>query len=271
MGLHWGFSTLGCPDLGLDAVLKLAKRRGFEAVELRFLDGSDDLNASLERYLGVPGNLDKARGSGVRVSALLTSYSLLDSVPPHFESLTATARLADQLGAKYLRVFDGKEFGENVATTDKILARSNYAAWRKWKAANGIRAELALETHGATASTQKTLELFNTLGTSLPIIWDTHHTRYLAGEEVEETWRLLGRDIVEVHVKDSTDRPSDRHPYTYVLPGKGRVPIPGILDLLTTDGFDGYVILEWERKWHPSLPPLEDAIAAMDAADWRKV
>ena len=26
------------------------------------------------------------------------------------------------------------------------------------------------------------------------------------------------------------------------------------------DGYDGFFSLEWEKKWHPELPPVEDAL-----------
>jgi beta-glucosidase len=36
--------------------------------------------------------------------------------------------------------------------------------------------------------------------------------------------------------------------------------------MLTRDGYTGCVSLEWERKWHPYLPPLRDALSALRAA-----
>ena len=46
------------------------------------------------------------------------------------------------------------------------------------------------------------------------------------------------------------------------LPGEGTFPIAPILKALDADRFDGAVSLEWERKWHPELEPLEQAMEA---------
>ena len=32
--------------------------------------------------------------------------------------------------------------------------------------------------------------------------------------------------------------------------------------------YDGWVSLEWEKLWHPYLPPLDDALAAAARRDW---
>jgi sugar phosphate isomerase/epimerase len=39
--------------------------------------------------------------------------------------------------------------------------------------------------------------------------------------------------------------------YQYVLLGEGDVPLKKVLDMLTAGGYDGYAILEWEKRWHP--------------------
>lgn len=269
MALSWGFSTLGCPDLGFDAVLALAAEYGFSSVELRFLDGEDDIAASLERYLAVPGNAERIGAGEVAVACIDTSFNLTAPDAAALEELKRIALLADRLGAPYLRVFGGPEFGETLGPDQAVRARDNYRSWRRWRAEAGVAAALALETHGATSSSAGTLELFDALGETLPIIWDTHHTAILGGERPAFTWERLGRWIVEAHVKDSIDVPSARHPYTYVLPGRGRMPVKDILALLERENLPGPAVLEWERKWHPYLPPLREAIEAMFDAGWR--
>lgn len=269
MTLEWGFSTLGCAEMGLLDAAALANEFGFRAIEVRFLDGEEDMNASLSRFLATPGQAEKLFNSGVILSCLNTSCELDSASAEELQTLKESALLADRLGAKYLRVFDGAEFGEPFTPERKEKAAANFREWRRWRQENGVKAALALETHGATASSARTLELFAVLGERLPVIWDTHHTLILAGEKPEETWRLLGDSIVEAHFKDSVALPSDRHPYTYVLPGQGRMPVRETLALLERNGFGGFAVLEWERKWFPELPELREAMAATVTAGWR--
>jgi len=100
------------------------------------------------------------------------------------------------------------------------------------------------------------------------VIWDTHHTWRIGGESPEMTWRQIGKFVKHVQVKDSVDKASARHPYTYVLPGDGQMPLGEVMSLLEREGFDGFVSLEWERHWHPYLPPLRDALARMAERNW---
>jgi sugar phosphate isomerase/epimerase len=44
-----------------------------------------------------------------------------------------------------------------------------------------------------------------------------------------------------------------------VLLGAGDVPIKAMLDLLVAGGYDGYAILESEKRWHPELAEPEVA------------
>jgi hypothetical protein len=40
------------------------------------------------------------------------------------------------------------------------------------------------------------------------------------------------------------------------------------LRTVVDDEFTGAMSVEWERHWHPSLPPLEDALASMSQHGW---
>jgi len=44
-----------------------------------------------------------------------------------------------------------------------------------------------------------------------------------------------------------------------VLLGDGDVPVKRMLDLLVAGAYDGYAILEWEKRWIPNLQEPEIA------------
>jgi sugar phosphate isomerase/epimerase len=69
-------------------------------------------------------------------------------------------------------------------------------------------------------------------------------------------------------VKDSIGKPSARHPFTYVLPGDGEMPLAETLAVLRENNFSGCVSLEWERMWHPYLPPLRNALVRLKTQPW---
>ena len=71
-----------------------------------------------------------------------------------------------------------------------------------------------------------------------------------------------------VHVKDSVDDRSIPAGHRYTLPGAGGFPWAELQEAWRRQPYEGIVSLEWEKKWHPELPPLEDALAAARVAGW---
>ena len=127
---------------------------------------------------------------------------------------------------------------------------------------------MLLETHDAFSASEPCEKLVAQLDEPVGIIWDSHHTWRLGGESPAESWSRLSAWIRHVHIKDSIDKPSARHPYTYVLPGDGQAPLGEIVGLLRENSFSGAVSMEWEKLWHPYLPPLRSALERMKELSW---
>jgi sugar phosphate isomerase/epimerase len=89
------------------------------------------------------------------------------------------------------------------------------------------------------------------------VLWDLHHPFRTTGERPELTYANLAPYTVSIHVKDSVPNPDGTH--TYVLLGEGDVPLTTMLDKLVEGGYDGYAILEWEKRWHRELAEPEIA------------
>ena len=137
--------------------------------------------------------------------------------------------------------------------------------WNAAKAEHGWQAEIVLETHDAFSGSRECLGLFDKIGQTLPMIWDTHHTWKLAGETPQESWDNIGKLVRHLHVKDSVSHPSDRHPYTYVHLGEGEFPFKELFAVLASGGYRGVVAIEWEKLWHPYLDPIEEALGRAKA------
>jgi sugar phosphate isomerase/epimerase len=263
------FSTLGCPDLTLQEVLALSKEYDIDCLELRSLEDRIDLPGYLP---GLPGGMDgvrKALGSvknGVRV--LGTSFKLVGAKEGSREELVEFARLAEEIGAPFLRVFGGGKWGAPLTDDNYQEAVDFLNWWQEQREANGWNAEVVIETHDALSASPPLLHLFDRLGRSVGIIWDSHHTWKLGRESPFETWGHLGEFIHHVHIKDSISEPSARHPYTYVLPGAGGMPLEEVFGILKKEGFTGSVALEWEKMWHPYLADISQALAVCRENGW---
>ena len=259
------FSSLGCPELSLEATLALAAQHRVPAIELRALGGTVELPAYLTKHYGSPENLARRRrGSAVRIAGVDASLHVIGATAAEREQLAAIAPWAEALEARWMRVFDG---GKEPDASALASASETIAWWRQLRRERGWRVELAIETHDSLL-TAESIARFVAALPGVNILWDAHHTWRKGGEDPVATWRAIRAHVVHVHVKDSIDRPSARHPFTYVLPGDGPFPIAPLLAALREDRYAGCVSLEWERMWHPYLPPLEQALRTATERKW---
>ncbi|MCP8938328.1 sugar phosphate isomerase/epimerase [Alsobacter sp. SYSU M60028] len=259
--MRLGFSTIACPNAGIDEVIALARSSGLEGIEIRFLHGTVDL-ASLPEL--APSRLGETRrrfedaglkvvviGSGVRMNAL--DPEVRDKQK---EAARVNASIAAGLGAPYMRVFGGPlpPAQDREATLDAIaLGLGEVAAIT---AEHGV--ESILETHDDFSTSASVLDLYRRgCDERLAVLWDTLHT-HRHGEMARDTWAALGPRIRHVHVKDSYK--ADRSGFDFALTGEGSVPIASFFEVLKAAGYAGFVHFEWEKGWHPEIADADIAV-----------
>ena len=150
--LKWCFSSLGSPDLNLDETLALADRYGIGLIELRTLSGVVDIAPILDKYISE--NPDKVADikEKRRIVGLNTSFHIASNTEDDRSQLIRTAKLADKLGAKYLRVFGGFPFLEGL-TPERLSESARSLEWfEKVKRKNGLECEMTLEIHDGYSS-----------------------------------------------------------------------------------------------------------------------
>lgn len=90
-------------------------------------------------------------------------------------------------------------------------------------------------------------------------IWGAVHP-WRSGESPAETLAAIGDFLLSgrgyIQLKDARSA-ADPPP---VLTGHGAVPLSLIVESLLDQGYTGPWSLEWERAWHPDIPPLETAM-----------
>lgn len=264
MSYRRAFSSLGWPEAALDEVLALAARHRVTAVELRSLGGTVDLPAYFARRHGSPAALaEKLRSSAAGIVALDTGLRLVDPAPGEREKLLNFLPWAEALGVRWLRVFDG---GKTADAAELARAAAAMDWWRAIRRANAWRADLMIETHDSLF-TAAAIQRFLEVAPGTAILWDSHHTWKKGGEDPVATWNAIKPHVVHIHVKDSVSRPSESHPYTYVLPGEGEFPMAPLRAVLQAE-YSGPLSLEWEKLWHPYLPSLDEALRTAAAKAW---
>ena len=272
-GIRACFSTMGCTGLTLDEVIALARRFQLPCLEIRSLEETTKLPELLAKK---PGGWANAKAtldaSGLSVPVLGTGFKLVGNVEGDWQELLDFAALADALGAPYLRIFGGGKWGTPLTEADQDNAVNTVIRWRRERSERGLKADILVETHDAFSATPPCVRLNEILlSRSLaPVlfIWDSHHTWRLAGETPAASWKALQPYVRHVHIKDSIDIPSARHPYTYVLPGTGEMPGLEVVSILREAGYSGTLSLEWEKMWHPYLVDLSEALEAARSKGW---
>lgn len=264
IGRGRAFSSLGCPELDLPAMLALARAHGIAGLELRTVAGQLDLPAYFERTYETPARLASLLSAApARILALSTSFKLAEPAEADRAQLLAHVAWAETAGIPWLRVFDGGHASDDA--TLKAAAES-WHWWRRRREQERWQVDLLIETHDSLLGAAA-IRRFMELAPEASLLWDAHNTWRETGEDPAALWPAIRRRVAHLHVKDSISRPSARHPFTFVLPGEGEFPMSRLCRALAGD-YDGLVSLEWERQWHPCLPPLADALAHAARTGW---
>jgi sugar phosphate isomerase/epimerase len=241
-----GFSTVGCPNWGIQQIIEAARANGYDGIELRCYRGSLDLLKTLGEFPGGPAGFKRRLSrAGLEVCCLDTSVHLTEadlSVADGYRMVD----LAMALGAPYLRVFGGEiPAGESreacLAGAAQRLAHLGPRAAQRGK-------RVLVETHDSFSSGAAVGALLDAAGSEgTGALWDLHHA-YRTGETPGETAARIAGRTYHTHVKDG-------HKYgPYTLLGEGDVPIAELVASLHAAGYQGYLCLEWEKLWHPELP-----------------
>ncbi len=258
--LPLSFTTLGCPSWTLKQIVENAAKLGYAAVDFRGLLDTLDITTSPE----FTSDLDVTRrllaDHDVAVSGIATSarFAVTDKeeLQKNFDEARRNMSLAAELNAPVLRVYGGRvPDGYTVETILPTLVE-NLIKIGDEAEAHGVT--LALETHDDWTDSAVFARLMQAVDhPRVRVLWDLHHPYRTNGEPPEVTYNNLAPYTVSTHVKDSLPTADGGHHYT--LLGQGDVPLKAMLDLLVGGGYDGYAILEWEKRWIPDLPEPEVA------------
>jgi len=253
------FTTLGCPDWTLAQIVENAAEMGYDGVDMRGLLEDIDISKRREFTTDLAETKQLFADHGVAISGIAISarYAVVDPAEreKQFDETRRNMELAAKLDTHILRVYGGRV--PEGHTVDSILPTLVANLQKIGDEAADYDVTLALETHDDWTDSATFARLMSEVDhPRVRVLWDLHHPFRTNGEPAEVTYRNLAPYVASIHVKDSIPT-EDGH--QYVLLGEGDVPLQKMLDLLVKGGYDGYAILEWEKRWIPSL--LEPEVA----------
>ncbi|MCL1820767.1 MAG: sugar phosphate isomerase/epimerase [Oscillospiraceae bacterium] len=250
--MKFSFSTLGCPNWMWHEITSAALDLGYDGIELRGL-GEDLYVPQVKIFLpeNIAATAAALKKQGLNISCVAADSLFHDASCDVESTFPAYIDMAAALNSKYIRVLCDAwiEPGKNV---DLGLAERRLKALAPRAAEKGV--SLLVETNGVLSDT-KVLKGFieSAAEENVLVLWDINHPVHNFSESVETTWENVGKYVRHIHMKDSK---TDNGKLTYKMLGYGDLPIKDVLEVLNENGFDGYLSLEWTKRWNDEL---EDA------------
>ena len=245
------FSTLGCPDFDWKDIYSMAKDLGFDGIEIRGL-GEDifAVDAPPFREEQVERTVEKLQKLHLEIPCLSSGCCIKDkeNEQENIDEITRYINLAGKIGASYIRILADLE-PQPAGEVDDSYVESVLQKLLPLAEKSGVT--LLIESNGVYCDTGRLANLLNRLASDYAgALWDIHHPFRFANEAPEQTVQNLGAYIKYVHIKDSVMTESG---VQYRLMGEGDLPIADAMRALRSINYEGYVSLEWVKRWATNL------------------
>jgi sugar phosphate isomerase/epimerase len=249
------FSTLAFPDADLATAVSLGRSWGYGGVELRLVDG-ELIDPAM------PASA-RARVKRTLAAADLPAVAVDSSIRLAGEDPGAELRqfleLASDWEAPLVRVFGGALPGDGPGRQARLEAAARVLE-ETAPAAERLGVAIGVETHDAFSASAVVAELLALVDSAaVGAVWDSHHPHRM-GERAADVWANLGPRILLAQVKDARPDPGRDDGWQLVPLGEGEVPVRDMLALLAAGGYQGWVSVEWEKRWHPEIAAPEVAL-----------
>ncbi|MDR0943986.1 MAG: AMP-binding protein [Ruminococcus sp.] len=246
------FSTLACPEFSWTDIYSMAKDLGYDGIEVRGL--GDTIYAYAAKPFTeseMPKTKKTLQRLGLEIpclsSACVMKYA--GRLDENLAEIREYVSLAKKLNTPFIRVLADKEPAPAGEVDDNVVIASLKAAA---KIAEEADIYLLAETNGVYSDTKRLKKVLDAVGSKcVAALWDMHHPYRFANESPVETVANLGSYIKYTHVKDSVA--SSDGTISYRMCGEGDLPIEEMMAALSSIGYDGYVSLEWVRRWNRDL------------------
>ena len=246
------FSTLACPDFSWTDIYSMAKDLGFDGIEIRGL-GNDIFAVNAKPFTPeqLPKTIQKLNDIHIEIPCLSSGCCLKfkDKLNDNIKEITEYIELAEKLGTPYIRVLADRNPAPEGEVDDEVVIAG---LKRLAEIAEKTAVELIVETNGVYADTKRLRRVLDAVNSrSVAALWDINHPYRFMNEQPEETVINLGQYIKYVHVKDSVVNADGS--LEYKMMGEGTMPLDDIFGTLKCRGYDGYISLEWVKRWARQL------------------
>jgi sugar phosphate isomerase/epimerase len=261
------FMTLGCPNWDLNTICARGSQYGFDGVDFRGYLDEIDITRLPEFTTHAPETYLKIRDAGLVVSGISTSLQVCvrEDLERNLEEARRTIEVAKALEAVNLRVFGGGDLERYSRVELAEIGCQCVASILELDGARDLH--WLFETHDLWVQAQDCRLLLDSIpDPAFGALWDMGHTWRVGREEPDASLAAFGARVGYTHLKDAVYDPASSRAmndgWHYVTPGTGQLPLVESINLLKANGYDGWLLFEHEKRWHPNLPEPEDIFPA---------
>ena len=245
------FSTLGCPNFSWTEIYSMASDLGFDGIEIRGL-GEDIFAVRAQPFTEsqLPQTIKKLAELRLEIPCLSSGCCLKfpENAEENHEEIIQYILLASKLGTPYIRVLADLEPHPMGEVDDNVVLA---ALERLIPFAEEKGVTLLVETNGVYTDTARLCKLLDSISSdAVAALWDINHPYRFADETPGQTVQNLGVYIKHVHIKDSI---MENGIVKYRMMGEGDLPLDEIMMALSSINYEGYLSLEWVKRWAPDL------------------
>ncbi|MFC2026257.1 sugar phosphate isomerase/epimerase family protein [Chloroflexota bacterium] len=268
--------TLGTPGYSVPEAIQLFHKAGLDGAEIIW---QDDYSAAIPES-GSQALVDEIKSLAqdleleiVALTPYMSGYNSLDSQERErdIERLKHCIGVAAELNCSYIRVYAGS-FKPGDNGHDEKWKRLVESLIQAGEFAGQAGVILCVENHfnTMTVSATETTALMKDIGSpDIGILYDQANLTFTHNETYEKAIPLQSEWIRYVHVKDlvftDPEKPFVADAVAVVKAeertirsrpvGEGILDWPAILKQLINTGYDGFLSLEYEYRWHPQDLP----------------
>ena len=241
------FSTIGCPDYTWVDIYPMAKDLGFDGIEIGVVAGNDHA-PSAQPFL--PRQRVRTREQLKRIGVEISCFSSTIQVgtpegrADAIGEVTEYLELASEMNCAFVRVLCSLEMKPMGTIDDEAVI----GCLREMAdIAQILDVCILVETDSDFADTARLARILDAVDSPyVAALWDIQHPYRNFGESPKTTIANLGHHLRYCHIKDSVVVDGR---IQYRMMGAGDMPIVEMLDCLQDAGFDGYLGLEWPKRW----------------------
>lgn len=280
--------TMGTPEYTVTEAIKLFHDIGIDGAEIVVQNGyHSGISTACTRE-----ELDEIKAcaaeNNIEICCLTPYNSFFNDLDDakrksEIQDIETVIRACEYLGARFIRIYGGNLIAGDTYRLPERRARLVDSMRYLGEKAAAKNVTLVIENHFNTmcVSAKDSYSVIKEINhPNVKILYDQANLSFTGNEDYEEAIAIQQDEVAYMHVKDlvfkegvsftsdqvSHPEESKRNVYTRIV-GEGVIAWPEILKLVKLHGYDGWLSMEYERRWHPDDIP-DASIGMKKSADY---